>query len=225
MSRHLKNIVILGLKATCASFVTLPPNATPHTKGVRYLHLADGMTTLSGAMDLIELGRQRRKRIIVRPSRFRKGLHELYTYHFPTHWSAACVANRELIKEAQRQAHALEHDYSPEAIEWRIRFFKHYFRVVKGGAQPEPGFKRYARFYQYAYVAIYRQLKAEQAAQQAQEQSAQQTPQPFALPASDEDITFDPVVFRPLRARRSNPMQRVLYARRYAEEPLPPVPL
>ena len=55
-------------------------------------------------MDEPKLGQARRKRIIVRPSRFRFGLHELYVYHFPKHWSAACIANRELIKEAQQQA-------------------------------------------------------------------------------------------------------------------------
>ena len=99
---------------------------------------------------------------------------------FPNHWSAACVANRELIKEAQRQAHALEHDHSIEALEWRVRFFNHYFTVFKGGAKPEPGMKAYSRFYQYTYVAIYRQLKAEQ------EQALQEK--------QLEDISFEPIV-------------------------------
>jgi hypothetical protein len=112
-------------------------------------------------MDRYDEGQKYKKRVVVRPSRFRKGLHELYIYHFPKHWSAACVANRELIKEAQRQAHALEHDHSLEALEWRVRFFNHYFRVFKGGAKPEEGMKPYSRFYQYTYVAIYRQLQAE----------------------------------------------------------------
>ena len=160
MSRHLKNIVISDLKDKCAVFVSLPPNATPHTKGVRYFHTVEGIKELSGAMNDLKLGAKRRKHIVVRPSRFRKGLHELYTYHFPKTWSSACIANRELIKQAQRQAHALEHAHTPEALEWRIRFFNHYFTVVKGGAKPEPGLKPYARFYQYTYVAIYRQLQA-----------------------------------------------------------------
>ena len=160
MSRHLKNIVISDLKDKCAVFVSLPPNATPHTKGVRYFHTVEGIEELSGAMNDLKLGAKRRKHIVVRPSRFRKGLHELYTYHFPKTWSSACIANRELIKQAQRQAHALEHAHTPEALEWRIRFFNHYFTVVKGGAKPEPGLKPYARFYQYTYVAIYRQLQA-----------------------------------------------------------------
>jgi hypothetical protein len=113
-------------------------------------------------MDEAKDGRKRRKRIVVRPSRHYDGLFELYTYHFPKHWSDACVANRNLIKEAQRRAHALEHDHSVEALEWRIRFFRHYFTVFKGGAKPEPGMKRYSRFYQYTYVALYRELKQNQ---------------------------------------------------------------
>ena len=161
MSRHLKSIIIARLEDRGMRFTSLPSDATPHTRGVRYFHPARGIATISGAMDHYEEGQKYKKRIVVRPSRFRKGLHELYTYHFPRHWSAACLANRELIKEAQRQAHALEHDHSIEALEWRVRFFKHYFTVFKGGEKPEPGLKPYSRFYQYTYVAIYRQLQAE----------------------------------------------------------------
>ena len=167
MSRHLKSIIIARLEDRGMCFTSLPSDATPHTRGVRYFHPARGIEIIQGAMDHYEEGQKYKKRIVVRPSRFRKGLHELYTYHFPTHWSAACVANREMIKEAQRQAHALEHDHSIEALEWRVRFFNHYFTVFKGGAKPEPGLKPYSRFYQYTYVAIYRQLQSER--QKAQE--------------------------------------------------------
>ena len=157
-------------------FVSLPAGSTPHKRGVHYFRCYVGVEALWGAMDMAKEGRKCRKRIVVRPSRFRAGLHELYTYHFPKHWSAACVANRELIKEAQRQAHALEKDHSIEALEWRVRFFNHYFRVFKGGAKPEPGMKPYSRFYQYTYVAIYRQLQAER--KKAQE---------------PESVSFEPV--------------------------------
>ncbi|MBQ4393677.1 MAG: hypothetical protein II825_00055 [Paludibacteraceae bacterium] len=163
----MKSIIIARLEDRGMCFTSLPSDATPHTRGVRYFHPARGIEIIQGAMDHYEEGQKYKKRIVVRPSRFRKGLHELYTYHFPTHWSAACVANREMIKEAQRQAHALEHDHSIEALEWRVRFFNHYFTVFKGGAKPEPGLKPYSRFYQYTYVAIYRQLQSER--QKAQE--------------------------------------------------------
>ena len=188
MSRHLKNIVIDRLKSTIATFEQLPAGSTPHSKGVRYFRANTGIDMFWGAMDMVKEGQARKKRIIVRPSRFRSGLFELYTYHFPKHWSAACVANRELIKEAQRQAHALEHDNSRAAIEWRIRFFNHYFQVIKGGAQPEPGMKRYSRFYQYTYVAIYRELQA--ARQKALEPS---------VPL--EEISFEPIDARPKLTR------------------------
>lgn len=196
MSRHLKSIIIARLEDSGMCFASLPSDATPHTRGVRYFHTVRGIATIRGAMDHYEEGPKYKKRVVVRPSRFRKGLHELYIYHFPKHWSAACVANRELIKEAQRQAHALEHDHSIEALEWRIRFFNHYFRVFKGGAKPEQGMKPYSRFYQYTYVAIYRQLKEEVAKQQALQ------------PQQPEEISFEPIVsaftIRPHRRMEKN---------------------
>jgi len=194
MPRHLKTRVISRLARTCATFVQLPPGSTPHKRGVHYFRTCVGIDTLWGAMDLEREGQKYKKRIVVRPSRFRHGLFELYTYHFPTHWSAACVANRELIKEAQRQAHALEHDHSVAALEWRLRFFTHYFRVFKGGAKPEPGLKPYSRFYQYVYVAIYRQLQAERKA------------------AQEPDINIDEITFEPV----STPAVRPVFSHRSA---------
>ena len=212
MSKHLKNIIIDGLADTCATFVSLPPNSTPHTKGVRYFTLCEGFNYIRGAMDDLALGVKRRKHIIVRPSRFRPGLHELYTYHFPTHWSAACVANRELIKQAQRQAHALEHDYSFEGLEWRLRFFKHYFHVFRMHEDPAPGLKRYSRFYQYTYVCIYRALK--EAAKAEQEKALLCAPdvRPESIPAADltfEPIEPRPILSRPVKIRTSIPLDRV----------------
>ena len=173
MPKHLKTRVINGLKSVGAFFVQLPPTATPHKRGVHYFRLdIGGINALWGAMNSEKEGRKYRKHIVVRPSRYRNGLFELYTYHFPKQWSAACVANRNLIKEAQRRAHALEHDHSIEALEWKLRFFHHYYTVCKGGAKPEPGLKPYTRFYQYTYVCIYRQLQAE--AQRAQNQESQE---------------------------------------------------
>ena len=187
---------------------------SPRKRGVYYFVPARGIDALRCAMDSQREGASCRKRIVVRPSRFRKGLHELYTYHFPKHWSAACVANREMIKEAQRQAHALEKDFSLEAMEWRIRFFNHYFRVFKGGERPEEGFKAYSRFYQYTYVAIYRELKA--AAQKAKEifqNSEVSLLHPLSSaslrsPVPSGDITFEPIDFRPILRRFASPLRR-----------------
>ena len=177
-----------------------------YRRGVHYFRTREGIDCLRGAMDMAKDGRKCKKRIVVRPSRFRSGWHELYTYHFPKVWSAACVANRELIKEAQRLAHALEKDFGPEGLEWRIRFFNHYFRVFKGGAKPEEGMKAYSRFYQYTYVAIYRQLKAEE------------KPHPDSLLSRGgkeaesvclkDEISFEPIDFRPRLRAFASPLRR-----------------
>jgi hypothetical protein len=205
MSRHLKNIVMSGLKNLISSYVPSPALSTPPTRGVHYFRPVTSVEFFWGAMNDLKLGRKRRKHIIVRRyPHMGNRLLQLYTYHFPTHWSEACVANRELIKIAQRQAHALEHDYSPVGIEWRIRFFKHYFTVVKGGAAPEPGLKRYSRFYQYTYVAIYREL---QAALQNSSYLGNQPQTISSLPAQSDssalnpdDVSFEPIEQRSLQA-------------------------
>ena len=160
MSRHLKTRIINRLDGIVDHYVQLPPNSAPRARGVRYFVPVALYNAYWGAMNSVKEGNRYQKHIVVRRMPYAKGLLQLYTYHFPKTWSAACVANRELIKQAQRQAHALEHAHTPEALEWKLRFFNHYFTVVKGGAKPEPGLKPYTRFYQYTYVAIYRQLQA-----------------------------------------------------------------
>lgn len=195
MSKHLKTKVIEGLKYAGFTFEPLPAGSTPHKRGVHYCRMCAGVNFLLGAMDSAKEGRKYKKRIIVRPSRFREGLFELYTFHFPKYWPEACVANRELIKEAQRCAHALEKDHTPEGIEWRIRFFHHYFTVYKGGGKPEEGFKAYSRFYQYVYVAIYRQLQKE--AKRAKENQVEV-----------EEISFEEVDFRPRLQPFASPLRR-----------------
>ena len=195
MSKHLKTKVIEGLKYAGFTFEPLPAGSTPHKRGVHYCRMCAGVDFLLGAMDSAKEGRKYKKRIVVRPSRFREGLFELYTFHFPKYWSEACVANRELIKEAQRRAHALEKDHTPEGIEWRIRFFHHYFTVYKGGEKPEEGFKAYSRFYQYVYVAIYRQLQRE--AKRAKENQVEV-----------EEISFEEVDFCPRLRPFASPLRR-----------------
>ena len=186
MARHLKTRIQLGMRGVIDHYVSLPPNSAPRARGVRYFVPIALYEAFWGAMNMVKEGRRYKKHIVVRRMPYAKGLLQLYTYHFPKTWSAACVANRELIKQAQRQAHALEHAHTPEALEWKLRFFNHYFTVVKGGAAPEPGLKPYARFYQYTYVAIYRQL-------QTQKRQAQQIA---------EDVSFDQIALNPLQTYR-----------------------
>ena len=236
MSKHLKTTIFLTLTSTLFQEVPSPAVSKVRARGVRYLYPIDGINYYCGMMNSHKQGQKYRKHIIVRRVPRFGGLHQLYTYHFPKTWSAACVANRELIKTAQKLAHALEHDYSPEGIEWRLRFFHHYFHVVKGGAKPEPGLKPYTRFYQYVYVSIYRDLKS--AAQQAvetatidaQQPSAEQSlssapcvsaesPSPITIslsplsssPLTPEDVSFVPIDPRPLRSRRTYPLNALSF--------------
>ena len=210
MSRHLKTTVMNGLASTVATFVKLPLTTPVHSKGVRYFVPIACYNAFWGAMNELKDGRKRRKHIIVRRCSHRPGMLQLYTYHFPKTWSKACVANREIIKLAQRRAHALEHAYTREALEWRIRFFKHYFRVFKAHQQPEPGLKAYSRFYQYVYVCIYRDLKSalqcavpatsESGVSSAMQSSARRSP------AESSDVTFEPLsALSYYRQRRPTP--------------------
>ena len=180
MAQHLKSIIKNRLRRVISSYAPHADISASHARGVRYFVPVAAIEYLCGAINTGREGRRYKKHIVVRRHSGRRDVLQLYTYHFPKTWSAACVANRELIKEAQRRAHALEHDHSYASIEWHIRFLKHYFRVFKGGAEPEPGMKRYSRFYQYTYVAIYRDLKA-----------AQQ--QVLASQSVTEDVSFEPI--------------------------------
>ena len=223
MSKHLKTTIFSTLTSTIFQEVPSPAVSPVRARGVRYLYPIDGINYYCGMMNSHKKGQKYRKHIIVRRVPRFGGLHQLYTYHFPKTWSAACVANRELIKTAQKLAHALEHDYSLEGIEWRLRFFHHYFHVVKGGAKPEPGLKPYTRFYQYVYVSIYRDLKsaAQQAAAQESSLAEQPTAEPSLLsapcistespsPLTPEDVSFVPIDPRPLRSRRTYPLNALL---------------
>ena len=193
-----------GLSGSIDHYVSLPPNSAPRARGVRYFVPIKLYKAYWGSMNTVKEGIRYKKHIVVRRMPYAKGLLQLYTYHFPKTWSAACVANRELIKQAQRQAHALEHAHTPEALEWRIRFFNHYFTVVKGGAAPESGLKPYARFYQYTYVAIYRQL-------QAQQRQVQQIA---------EDISFDSIDVESKILQLPADSIRRSFSRSFARSPL-----
>ncbi len=209
MKRRLKTRIIDRMKSGVGRFVPSPALSTPPARGVRYFEPIGAIAMLIGKVNTVKEGRRYKKHIVARRTSFGSSLFQLYTYHFPTHWSEGCIANRNLIKEAQRRAHALEHDHSPEAYEWRIRFFKHYFRVFKGGAKPEPGLKPYSRFYQYVYVAIYRELQA------AQQQAANQQ--------SQIDETAD-ISFVPILDRTFSPVSKRLFMPRADFDSLPPPP-
>ncbi len=194
MAKHLKTRIMNGMSKYIASFCAHPSKATPYSKEVRYFHTSELYTELHGVMNTRKAGRKAKKHIIVRPSRHHLGLHELYTYHFPTHWSAACVANRELIKLAQRQAHTIERDHSRAALEWWIRFLHQYYSLPawnKSMTDVPVEKRRYPHFYSYVFTTIYYALKSAQA--QANDQIA--------------DVSFEPIYtsnyHRPYKIRRT----------------------
>ena len=197
MSQHLKSIVKNRLNSIISRYIPNAEVSASHRRGVCYLEFTLGIDMYYGIMNSRKEGRHYNKHIIVRRApRWGGKLHQLYTYHFPKTWSAACAENRNLIKAAQKIAHALEHDHSLASLEWRLRFFRHYFRVVKGGAAPEPGMKAYSRFYQYTYVSIYRELKAAQ--QPSSDLSISSDQQPSAEPSTlAEDVSFAPIHLAP----------------------------
>ena len=127
---------------------------TPHSRGVRYFIPVHCIKSISGALDTVKHGQKHKARIVVRPSRHYPQFHEIYTYHFPEKWSEGCVKNRELIKLAQRMAHAIERDRSYASIQWRIQFIKQLHNP------PSPDTKIYPHFFQYVFVSIYRSLRA-----------------------------------------------------------------
>lgn len=181
MKKHFKTRIVEGLASTCANFKPLPPGSARRARGVRYFSPVLAIKVLWGAMDLQSEGRQHKKHVIVRRTHCRQGLLQLYVYRFPKQWSAACQENRAIQAVARRRAHDLEHDYSRAALEYRIRFLSHYFRVFKGGEKPAEGMKPYSRFFHYTYVYILRELYAAQARQQAKQ---------------EEEVTFVPVISR-----------------------------
>jgi len=77
-------------------------------------------------------------------------------------WSEGATVNRELIKAAQREAHAIERaakhpeqasaEYLAKAAMWQERFAE--YKSTK-----KPGDKQYATLYTYTYAHLYRELK------------------------------------------------------------------
>ena len=196
MGKYLKTRVIERLSATCATFVSLPAEITPSSKGVRYFTTVEAVQILRGAMDLIREGRKYHKRIIVRPSRHRKGLHELYTYHIPKVWSKACQDNRALMHEARLQAHAIERDHSLEALEWRVQHLANYYN-------PKDGIKPYARLFHYVYFVLQRDMRA---AKTESSITLNEPPEPASLSraqdfstavSSPTEVSFEPIVTIP----------------------------
>ena len=114
-----------------------------------------------GAQDSRKTGQEKRERLI---SRYRNG--QAHQYPMKMHegpWAEGATANRELMKTAQREAHAIEKaakhpelstsEYITLAAEWQQRFAE--YKSTK-----KPGEKQFFSLYTYTYSHLYRELKA-----------------------------------------------------------------
>ena len=128
-------------------------------KRVKFVPAIESYT---GTLDSPKEGQAKRQRVI---SRFRPGTkgHQMYTMHMHEGpWSEGATSNRELMKTAQREAHAIERaakhpelatpEYLTLAAEWQKRFAEY-----KSTKKPED--KQFATLYTYTYSHLYRELK------------------------------------------------------------------
>lgn len=115
----------------------------------------------SGAVDSRKDGQAKRERLI---SRYRNG--KAHQYPMKMHegpWAEGATANRELMKSAQREAHAIENaakypeqasaEMLVKASMWQQRFAE--YKSTKKRSD-----KQYATLYTYTYSHLYRELKA-----------------------------------------------------------------
>ena len=121
------------------------------------------INTWRGPLDSRKTGQAKRERLV---SRYRKGSGENHqVYPMKMHegpWSEGATRNRELMKNAQREAHAIERaakhpelatpEYLTLAAEWQKRFAE--YKSTK-----RPGDKQFATLYTYTYSHLYRELK------------------------------------------------------------------
>ena len=119
--------------------------------------------TWRGALDSRKTGQAKRERLI---SRYRKGSgdnHQVYPMKMHEGpWAPGATANRELMKSAQREAHAIERaakhpdqasaEYLAKADMWQKRFAE--YKSTK-----TPADRQFATLYTYTYTHLYRELK------------------------------------------------------------------
>jgi len=120
---------------------------------------------LSGALDSKQYGLTHGYRLVSRHVKKDDDEHQVYFMKMHEgEWSAGATKNRELIKAAQKKAHAIDkaarkpEACSPELVEDANRW-KDEFAAYRAGLKE--GEKGYGTLYTYTYVKIYRQMKDE----------------------------------------------------------------
>ena len=121
---------------------------------------ADCIKSLWGAIDSVKEGKENGYRVVVRRHDYDEDKnydqdgqkwHELYYYHFHEGaWSEGATRNREIIKAAQRAAHAIERDAELRPM-WEAAYEEY-----KASLPPE---KPAYHFYNLVYVTIYRHMR------------------------------------------------------------------
>ena len=125
----------------------------------------DEIESLWGAIDSVKQGKKNGYRVVVRRHEYDEDknydqegrkIHELYYYHFHEGpWSEGATRNREIIKAAQKAAHAIERDAALRPI-WEEAYADY-------RASLPAGTTKYYHFYNFVYVTILRDMYAEQA--------------------------------------------------------------
>ena len=125
----------------------------------------DEIESLWGAIDSVRQGKKNGYRVVVRRHEYDEDknydqegrkIHELYYYHFHEGpWSEGATRNREIIKAAQKAAHAIERDAALRPI-WEEAYANY-------RASLPAGTTKHYHFYNFVYVTILRDMYAEQA--------------------------------------------------------------
>ena len=119
----------------------------------------NGTASVWGALDSVKDGQMNRMRLVVRRHDYGEEknydqdgnkIHELYYYHMHEGaWSDGATRNREIIKAAQRAAHAIERDAELRPL-WEAAYADY-----KASLPPDQ--KAY-HFYNFVYVTILRDM-------------------------------------------------------------------
>ena len=119
----------------------------------------NGIASMWGAIDSVKDGQMNRMRLVVRRHDYGEEknydqdgskIHELYYYHMHEGaWSEGATKNREIIKAAQRAAHAVERDAELRPL-WEAAY-----EDYKASLSPD---KPAYHFYNFVYVTILRDM-------------------------------------------------------------------
>ena len=119
--------------------------------------------TIRGALDSKKYAQPHGMRMVSRYRNGEDGEHQVYFMQIHEGpWSEGATKNRELIKAAQKRAHAIDKatrkpeecdpELVTEAAQWKERF-----EAYRAGLKE--GEKGYGSLYTYTYVQIYREMK------------------------------------------------------------------